>query len=117
MEATFKDEVIYITGSSGGIGFATAKLCLQKGATVVITGRNSKDLKKAEAELLQISSLVIAHNLDVSNESEILESLDAVYKSCGKIDGLVNNAPSIHTGKIIDMDASCPWTGIHHQQV
>lgn len=104
MEATFKDEVIYITGSSGGIGFATAKLCLQKGATVVITGRNSKDLKKAEAELLQISSLVIAHNLDVSNESEILESLDAVYKSCGKIDGLVNNAPSIHTGKIIDMD-------------
>ena len=106
MEATFKDEVIYITGSSGGIGFATAKLCLQKGATVVITGRNSKDLKKAEAELLQISSLVIAHNLDVSNESEILESLDAVYKSCGKIDGLVNNAPSIHTGKIIDMDAS-----------
>jgi meso-butanediol dehydrogenase/(S,S)-butanediol dehydrogenase/diacetyl reductase len=104
LEATFKDEVIYITGSSGGIGFATAKLCLQKGATVVITGRNSKDLKKAEAELLQISSLVIAHNLDVSNESEILESLDAVYKSCGKIDGLVNNAPSIHTGKIIDMD-------------
>ena len=104
LELSFKDEVIYITGASAGIGFATAKLCLQKGATVVITGRNTKNLQKAEAELLDISPAVIAHNLDVSNESEIIESLDTVYKSCGKIDGLVNNAPSIHTGKIIDLD-------------
>ena len=30
--------------------------------------------------------------------------MEDVYKSCGTIDGLVNNAPSIHTGKIIDLD-------------
>ena len=47
MEAAFKDEVFYITGSSGGIGFATAKLCVEKGAAVIITGRDAKNLKKS----------------------------------------------------------------------
>ena len=102
----FKDEVIYITGASAGIGFATAKLCLEQGATVVITGRNTDNLKRAESELQTISSNLIAHNLDVTDELAILDSLNEVYKLCGKIDGLVNNAPSIHTGKIVDLSLS-----------
>ena len=104
MEKTFDKKVIYITGASAGIGYATAELCLKKGATVIITGRDNENLKNAEKELLKISSNVIAHNVDVSDESQIINSLQGVYKSCGKIDGLVNNAPSIHTGKIIDLD-------------
>ena len=104
MEKTFDRKIIYITGASAGIGYATAELCLKKGATVIITGRDKENLKNAEKQLLKISSDVIAHNVDVSNESQIINSLEDVYKSCGTIDGLVNNAPSIHTGKIIDLD-------------
>ena len=104
MEKTFDKKIIYITGASAGIGYATAELCLKKGATVIITGRDRENLKNAEKQLLKISSNVIAHNVDVSNESQITNSLEDVYKSCGTIDGLVNNAPSIHTGKIIDLD-------------
>ena len=104
MEKTFDKKIIYITGASAGIGYATAELCLKKGATVIITGRDKENLKNAEKQLLKISSNVIAHNVDVSNESQITHSLEDVYKSCGTIDGLVNNAPSIHTGKIIDLD-------------
>lgn len=104
MEKTFDKKIIYITGASAGIGYATAELCLRKGATVIITGRDKENLKNAEKQLLKISSNVIAHNVDVSNESQIINSLEDVYKSCGTIDGLVNNAPSIHTGKIIDLD-------------
>ena len=104
MEKTFDKKIIYITGASAGIGYATAELCLRKGATVIITGRDKENLKNAEKQLLNISSNVIAHNVDVSNESQITHSLEDVYKSCGTIDGLVNNAPSIHTGKIIDLD-------------
>ncbi|MDA9154447.1 SDR family oxidoreductase [Gammaproteobacteria bacterium] len=106
MSLIFKDEVIYITGASAGIGFATAKLCMEQGATVVITGRNKENLKQAETELQKISSNVIAHNVDVSDESAILESLNEVHRLCGKIDGLVNNAPSIHTGRIVDLSLS-----------
>ena len=93
MEKTFDKKIIYITGASAGIGYATAELCLKKGATVIITGRDKENLKNAEKQLLKISSDVIAHNVDVSNESQIINSLEDVYKSCGTIDGLVNNAP------------------------
>ena len=104
MKNTFENEVVYITGASAGIGYATAQLCLQYGATVVITGRDKDNLDKAQSELLKISSKVIAHNVDVSIESEIDDSLEEIYKSFGKVDGLINNAPSIHTGKIVDLD-------------
>ena len=104
MKNTFEDEVVYITGASAGIGYATAELCLKYGATVVITGRNKDNLDKAKQELLNISSKVVAHNVDVSIESEIEDSLEEIYKSFGKVDGLINNAPSIHTGKIVDLD-------------
>ena len=93
-----------LPGASAGIGYATAELCLQYGATVVITGRNKDNLEKAKQELLNISSKVVAHNVDVSIESEIEDSLEEIYKSFGKVDGLINNAPSIHTGKIVDLD-------------
>ena len=104
MKNTFENEVVYITGASAGIGYATAQLCLQYGATVVITGRNKDNLDKAQKELLKVSSRVVAHNVDVSIESEIDDSLEEIYKSFGKVDGLINNAPSIHTGKIVDLD-------------
>ena len=104
MKELFSNEIIYITGATAGIGFASAELLLKKGATVVITGRNNTTLENAQKKLHKISPNLIAHNIDVSKESELVESLQSVYSSCGKIDGLVNNAPSIHVGKIIDLD-------------
>ena len=104
MKNKFENEILYITGASAGIGYATAELCLSYGATVVITGRNKDNLEKANKSLLKISPKVIAHNVDVSNESQIVDSLTEIHKSYGKIDGLINNAPSIHTGRIIDLN-------------
>ena len=104
MKQKLQNQIIYITGASAGIGLSTAKLCLKEGATVVITGRNEERLKEAELILGKTSSNVVAHLLDVSIEADLIDSLNNIYKKFGRIDGLVNNAPSIHTGKIIDLD-------------
>jgi len=106
LSGDLKESVIYITGATAGIGYATAQLCLERGASVVITGRNKDRLGEAESNLLKISSSVVAHNIDVSDESQVTKSLKDTYDAFGKIDGLVNNAPSIHTGKIIDLEMS-----------
>ena len=73
LKSMLEKEVLQITGESSGTGFATAELCLKKGATVIITGRNKNNLDKANKNLLKISSKVVKHNIDVSLESEITD--------------------------------------------
>jgi len=99
----FDGKVIYITGGSAGIGRAIAEQCLKQGASVIITGRNKETLQKTHAELLEVSEKVLAHEADVSNNDQVTASVDAVLEKFGRIDGLVNNAPSIHTGLLKDL--------------
>ena len=97
-------KVVYITGGSSGIGQACAKLCLENGARVIITGRDTKKLEETKKNLSKISANVETHQFDIANSDEFQSSLNTVYKIHGKIDGLVNNAPSIHTGMIKDIN-------------
>ena len=46
-----KNKTILVTGASSGIGRATAILCDQLGANVIITGRNADELNKTKTAL------------------------------------------------------------------
>ena len=47
----FKGKTALITGGTTGIGLATAKLFINEGARVIVTGRTSATIKIAQAEL------------------------------------------------------------------
>ena len=102
-EMLLNKKVVYITGGSSGIGQACAKLCLENGAKVIITGRDTKKLKETKKKLNKISTNLETHQFDITNTDKLQSSLNGVYESHGKIDGLINNAPSIHTGMIKDI--------------
>jgi NAD(P)-dependent dehydrogenase (short-subunit alcohol dehydrogenase family) len=51
MNIDFKDRKVLITGSTAGIGFATARAFVASGATVVINGRDERRVAKAVSEL------------------------------------------------------------------
>ncbi len=79
---------VLVTGGSLGIGKATAKMLVEKGATVVITGRSQERLDVAAAEIGAIPLVFDVSDLDSipSKAAECLELLG------GQLDVLVNNA-------------------------
>jgi len=83
-----QDAHILVTGGSLGIGKATAKQLIDKGAKVVITGRNQERLQKAAKEIGAIPLVFDVSDMDnIENKAaECLQLLD------NKIDVLVNNA-------------------------
>lgn len=97
------NKVIYVTGGTSGIGKSIAKCCLDHGAKVIITGRNVSNLESALNELKENSDNIYGHIADVSNHGQVNESISQTLNLFGKIDGLVNNAPSINTGLLQDL--------------
>ena len=78
---------IIVTGGSLGIGKATAKLLIEKGAKVLITGRDKSRIESAANEIGAIPMV-----FDISNHEEIKPKADECIKLLGGLDGLINNA-------------------------
>ena len=47
MNLDLKNKKVFISGSTKGIGFETAKLFLEEGSTVIINGRTKKGIERA----------------------------------------------------------------------
>jgi len=82
-----KDSTFLITGGSLGIGKATAKFLIEKGAKVAITGRNKSRLEKTANEIGAVSI-----NADVAKPEDIKKTYDVFLKEFKKLDCLINNA-------------------------
>jgi NADP-dependent 3-hydroxy acid dehydrogenase YdfG len=80
-----------ITGGGSGIGLATAKMFLEEGARVAITGRDAAKLQRAAAEMAGGDRL-IHHSADVTDPAQVQGLVKAVRSQLGPIDILVNNA-------------------------
>ena len=87
--------VALVTGGSDGIGFATAKLLLERGAIVAICARRQEKLDEAVAALGSLGTFE-AHQLDVTDEAAYNALIEDLAKRHGRLDMLVNNAMSVH---------------------
>lgn len=89
MDLKLTDKKALITGSTAGIGFATARLMLQEGAEVVINGRSRERVDKAVAQLKELvpGAKVSGIAADFSRVNEI----DALLAQLPEVDILINN--------------------------
>lgn len=80
-------KTILVTGASSGIGKATAVLCAQMGATVILTARDRERLQKVKDMLPgEKHSCIVcdfSHYDDVESLAEALPILDGVVNSAG----------------------------------
>ena len=88
-----RDKVILITGASRGIGAATARICAENHARVIINyNRSSEKAEEIRKDLTEEGYDVALFKADVSREEEVKALYDFVRKEYGKIDVLINNA-------------------------
>jgi NAD(P)-dependent dehydrogenase (short-subunit alcohol dehydrogenase family) len=87
--------VAIVTGASAGIGFATAKLLAERGATVVLTGTRLSNVEPGAAAIRQQGGKAEAMRLDLADEASIVALVDSVIARHGRIDILHNNAADL----------------------
>ena len=99
------DRTVLVTAAAGsGIGFATAKRCLEEGARVLISDIHERRLFEASAALAEIAGAPVpARVCNVTSEDEVRALVAAGIQELGRIDVLVNNAGLGGTANVVDM--------------
>jgi short-subunit dehydrogenase len=93
---------VAITGAARGIGHATAKALLKRGARVVIGDRDVDALESAVGALNRLGT-VSCHPLDVTDRESFSAFLDkARSEGGGRIDVLINNAGVMPIGPFLE---------------
>lgn len=95
-----KDQVIVITGASSGIGLATARAAVKKGAKVVLASRNKGALDRICDELVKDGADAICVECDVADPQAVQEVADRAVREFGHIDSWVNTAGVSVYGKL-----------------
>jgi len=91
MDMRLQGKVAIITGAANGIGLESAKVFLKEGAKVALVDYDAMTGEKRVAEL-QVEGEAAFYQVDVSNESQVVEMVAMVKERFGKIDILINNA-------------------------
>ena len=90
MDLGLTGKVIFVAGSSRGIGKAIAAMLLDEGARVCISGRDPAPLAETSRELSERGS-VLAFEGDLSTPGPIATAFEQIGAEWGALDGLVCN--------------------------
>lgn len=94
--------VALVTGSSSGIGEATARHLSLLGASVVVNSATSEEAGKAVAEALPTDAIYVQADISDPRQNRLL--IDSVIGRFGKLDLLVNNAGWTHQVDHTDLE-------------
>lgn len=101
-------QVILVTGSSRGIGAATALLASRRGYAVCINYLgNAQAAEQLRAQIAGEGGTAIAVQADVGVEADVLRLFATIDEQLGPITALVNNVGVLEQqGKLVDMSAA-----------
>jgi NAD(P)-dependent dehydrogenase (short-subunit alcohol dehydrogenase family) len=92
LDLGLRDRVCVVTGSTGGIGLATARLLADEGARVTVCGRDSERVERARQE----SGAALAVVCDLAEPAAPAELVAEVAAALGPVECVVNNVGSAY---------------------
>src|SRR5438105_1848447 len=97
---TLEGKIAFITGSTRGIGWSTAREFARHGATVILNGHADPDaLQNRVAEIRQEFGVPCSGICsDVSDPAAVKSAYQQIFREYKRLDVLVNNAGILHTG-------------------
>ena len=84
--------VFVVTGGNGGIGLGLAEGIVMAGGSVVVWGRNRDKNDAAVEALTALGGSATAYVCDVSDEQQVIETMQRSVADSGRLDGLFANA-------------------------
>ena len=92
-----------VTGAAGGMGREIARQLAHVGATVAMVDRDDTALVKTAVTFDVLGLKVVPFSADVSSSSEVDATVEAIERSIGPIDYLVNAAGVLRLGRAEDL--------------
>ena len=88
-------KTVLITGATSGIGKATAYRLAQSKMQLIICGRRTEELDKIREDLSKLTS-VTCLCFDISDNNQVVKSIESIPEDFKQIDILINNAGNAH---------------------
>ncbi|MDM0105607.1 2-hydroxycyclohexanecarboxyl-CoA dehydrogenase [Variovorax sp. J22R24] len=88
----FEGKTVVVTGGGGGIGGATCRRFAGEGAKVAVFDMNVDAAEKVAAHIRDTGGQAQAFRCDITDRASVDTAVEAVQRSLGLIDVLVNNA-------------------------
>jgi NADP-dependent 3-hydroxy acid dehydrogenase YdfG len=102
MTAPLTDTVALITGSSSGIGAATARRLAAEGAAVSLVARRRDRLEELAATISAAGGTVLVLEADVTSQEQAAAAVERTVAELGRIDTVVSNAGVMLLGPALD---------------
>jgi 3-oxoacyl-[acyl-carrier protein] reductase len=105
MDLGLKDRIAIVTGSSRGLGLASAKALAEQECRVTICGRTQSTLDDARKVLAKVAGRddrVLAVNADVTRIENLRDIVERTVETFGGIDVLVNSVGLARGGGLLE---------------
>jgi len=104
MDLQLRDKIAIVTGSSKGLGLASARALVREGARVVLCARGAEALRQAASDLAREAGrddAVMAVPADVSKPEGAETVVREAVARFGRVDVLINNVGKAGGGDIV----------------
>jgi NAD(P)-dependent dehydrogenase (short-subunit alcohol dehydrogenase family) len=103
----FQGQMVLVTGGTGALGSAVTRAFLQEGANVAVTYRKQQEYDDLRSAVPADGARLRGHQVDVTNEAEMLRLAASIEAEFRRLDVLVNTAGGYSGGpKLWEMESA-----------